>query len=99
MKFTYTSDDLTPITDEMAAAMANTVMETVKKIHPMMAGKRPEIQGAIIADLLGTYLAGYPPEHRGGVVKTLLETAKDLVPITERAMGNFWDELKNRTVQ
>lgn len=94
MKYVYTNDDLKTMTDEEAAAMADDVLATVKKIHPLMAGKRPEAQGAILADLIGTYLAGYPPHARNPVLATVLETAKNLIPITEKAMGNVWEGIE-----
>ena len=30
-----------------------------RKIHPILAGQPPEIQGAVLAELLATYFAGF----------------------------------------
>lgn len=85
------------MTDEEARELVDKTMECIKAIHPIIRGKGPEVQGAVIADLLGTYLAGHPPEAREEVLKTILTTAQNLIPITERAMGNVWEG--GRTIQ
>ncbi len=64
-------------------AQADLVLVLVDKIRPILAGKIPEVQGAVLADLLAMWLAGH---HQGGpeVLRTLLnahvEHVKRLVP-------------------
>jgi hypothetical protein len=38
------------------------VVRLVERIRRVLAGKRPEIQGAVLADLLAIWLAGYMVE-------------------------------------
>jgi hypothetical protein len=38
---------------------ADEAMTLVKKIRPLLAGKDPSVQGAVLADLLAMYLAGH----------------------------------------
>jgi len=45
----------------LAAAEA---MALAKLIHPVLAGHDPDVQGAALCDLLGTWLAGHPRPTR-----------------------------------
>jgi hypothetical protein len=42
-----------------AAHAADEAMALVKKIRPLLAGKDPSVQGAVLADLLAMWLAGH----------------------------------------
>lgn len=47
-------------------------MRLAKQIYPLLAGRPPEVQGAVLADLLSMWLAGH---YRGGeaLLERLLE--------------------------
>jgi hypothetical protein len=57
------------------------------EIAPLLHGRGPEIQGAVLADLFATYLAGHQGpdavEVREQVIALWLELVRDLVPIAE----------------
>jgi len=58
------------------------VQEIVERIKPELAGKPPEIQGAVLCDLLAIFLAGHPPEPpelREEVLSMHIETMRKLV--------------------
>jgi hypothetical protein len=38
---------------------ANEVLQIVELVKPLLAGKDPEVQGAVLAELLSLHLAGY----------------------------------------
>jgi hypothetical protein len=63
------------------------IAERVMHIRQLMQGLAPEIQGAIIADLLAIFLAGHRSMDgrdealRKQVLKDIVGTAKKLVPI------------------
>jgi hypothetical protein len=49
------------------------VHAVVVKIRPLLAGREPAIQGAILADLLGYWLAGHAPGDRAAILQGHLE--------------------------
>jgi hypothetical protein len=57
------------------------VEELVNRIRPILAGQRPDIQSAVLADLLAMWLAGFHDleGHTQGVRLELLEGHIELV--------------------
>jgi hypothetical protein len=53
------------------------VANAVSLIRPIMTGLPPHVQGAVIAEVLATWLGGHPPptriEHTHGLLKTAIE--------------------------
>jgi hypothetical protein len=43
----------------MPSEQANEVLALVGEIRPLLAGRSPEVQGGVLADLLAMYIAGY----------------------------------------
>lgn len=54
---------------------AELVTDTVNRIRPHLAGLPPEIQGAVLADLLAMWLAG----HQGGDEDATYNFREDLL--------------------
>ena len=58
------------------------VQEIVERIKPELAGRSPQIQGAVLCDLLAIFLAGHPsepPELREEIFDLHLATVRKLV--------------------
>lgn len=55
-------------------------------VHPILHGKPPEVQSAVIADIAATYLAGVAPQHRGEFKEMLFQLIEDLIPENEREL-------------
>jgi hypothetical protein len=68
---------------------AGTVLAVVARIRPMLAGRHPGEQGAILADLLAIWLAGHPFELREALLDNHVERVRDLIPPNVKAMGVF----------
>lgn len=51
------------------------------KIRPLLAGHGPEVQGAVLAELLSIWLAGFPPEMREDMLAMHIEHMRPLVTI------------------
>lgn len=55
-------------------------------LHPILRGKEPEIQSAVLADLTATYLAGLEPSVRAEFRGLFIALVDHLVPENEREM-------------
>lgn len=70
---------------------AEEVESVVKQIRPLLAGHPAELQGAILADLLATWLAGHivlnnktaTQKMRTGLLTLHLSSVRDLIPLCE----------------
>jgi len=55
-------------------------------LHPILKGKEPEIQSAVLADMTATYLAGLEPSARPEFRAMFIALIDHLVPENEREM-------------
>jgi hypothetical protein len=56
----------------------------VERIEPMLSGKGPEVQGAVLVDLVATWLAGHHPDLRPEVLTQFMVTLVRLAAINEK---------------
>ena len=72
-----------------------TIAEAVEMIEPILAGRKPEIQGAILADLLAMWLAGHYVADDAVATRTMraemlaghLLGVEELVTINAKMLG------------
>jgi hypothetical protein len=61
--------------------------EVVRRIRPILQGEGPEVQGAVLVELLAIYLAGHigpgAEEMRKWQIETMLDSVRELVPLFE----------------
>jgi len=55
----------------------------VETIRPLLAGKPPELQGAVLADLLAMFIAGHHPGLREEILTLHIAAVRELVPPNE----------------
>jgi hypothetical protein len=55
-----------------------------KRIGPLLARWPPEIQGAVLADLLSVWIAGHHPSLRENLLAAHIDAVRALVPETEK---------------
>jgi hypothetical protein len=55
-------------------------------VFPKLRGKDPEVQGAVLADLVSVWLAGHHPELRDEVLRMHTALVRELIPISDREM-------------
>lgn len=87
--------------DKDARQMANEAIELSKEIRPMLADRGPEVQGAVIADLLATYIAGHRPDTREPCLNAILDVTRKLVGVCEQEIKTRhgkdpWQDWKNQ---
>jgi hypothetical protein len=74
-------DDL--IARGIAAGQAKECTELSKRIGKLLRGREPQVQGAVLADLLATFLAGHHPMLRETMFALHVDVVEDLIPICE----------------
>ena len=87
---------------EELAAIADEIERTVQAIKPLLAGKDPFVQSAILGDLVAMWLAGVQhtesPDQRHALREELLASmlvyVRQLVPINEAI---FLDRLRRES--
>lgn len=57
------------------------VTELYDQIAKLLAGRHPALQGAVIADLTATWLAGHPEKVLGTLLEDHMRLVWDLVPV------------------
>lgn len=71
-------------------ADARLVAEVSQSIMPMLGGLGPDVQAAVLADLVATWLAGFQGEGAEGLRRDLLKMHVDqvrkLIPANEKIM-------------
>jgi hypothetical protein len=71
------------------------ITRAVERIRPILAGQPPEIQGAVLADLLAIWLAGHhvagderaTQALRAEMLAAHLQGVAELVPVNAKIMG------------
>jgi hypothetical protein len=53
-------------------------------IRPLLAGHSPELQGAVLGDLVSLFIAGHHPQLRDMVLDQHIELVRNLVPESEK---------------
>jgi hypothetical protein len=76
----------------MSHADATLALEISESIKPLLAERDPNIQGAVLADLLSLWLAGHYP-NGAAFMDDLLERhialVKELLPVSVRALKDM----------
>ena len=62
------------------------VEAVVEAIRPLLAGRTPEVQGAVLADLLAIFLAGHHPELREKLLAMHIDGVRNLIAPNEKAI-------------
>jgi len=73
-------------TREQMQECAAYVERLFDEIRPILAGQPPELQGAVLMQLLGMWLAGHPRSVRDEVLKYHLRSARIMAEVYEREM-------------
>ena len=56
----------------------------IEQMGSILAGRPPQVQGAILADLFSMWLASWHPTVRDEAMALLLNLARDRVPVQEK---------------
>lgn len=59
------------------------VRDLVEQIEPILHGHPPDIQGAVLGDLVSTWLDGHHPGLRERVLQMHIKYVRDLVAIRD----------------
>jgi hypothetical protein len=70
--------------DPAISATAREASRLSALIQPLLHGRGPELQGAVLADLLAMFIAGHHPGLREEILQMHLGAVRELVPVCER---------------
>jgi hypothetical protein len=70
--------------DKATVEKARKVQDISAAVQKKLAGKGPDVQGAVLADLLSMWLAGHHPNMRDELLHFHIDKVRDLVPLSER---------------
>lgn len=65
---------------------AEIIMAVVETVRPILAGLGPDIQGAVIADLLAIWLAGHSPALRDDLLEWHITQVRGLIDTNEEIL-------------
>ena len=68
---------------ERVDGMALEVARIASAIKPLLAERGPEIQSAVLADLMAMLLAGHPDFVRDDILDRIVGLVRKLVPLNE----------------
>lgn len=68
---------------KQAAAIKAEIHSLTAAIEPILQGRDPIVQSAVLADLLSLWLAGWPRQYREQFLAGHIELVRDLTPISE----------------
>jgi hypothetical protein len=66
------------VADALEVAMVSTA------IQPLLKGREPQLQGAVLADLLSIWLAGHAPQLREEILALHINSVRALIPVHEK---------------
>lgn len=72
--------------EKKAAEVMGLIKSIFDKIRPILGGHPAEIQGAVLADLLATWLAGHPPFLRENLLLMHFDMVRSLTVANENIM-------------
>jgi hypothetical protein len=90
---------------KMPPGTANEIAELVEHIRPLLAGRDPSVQGAVLADLVSMLLAGHilpnskerTNELREGLLQAHITAVRQLIPINEKfVLARYKEQLRRR---
>lgn len=55
-----------------------------RRISALLAGKPPEVVGAVLGDLVATFIVGHHVDAREEILRLHVELVRDLIPINEQ---------------
>lgn len=81
-----------PTLDSKNAAMR--ALKTSREIQPLLAGLGPDIQGAVLADLVSLWVAGHAPELRETMMHDWFDAMKELIAPSELQIMEQLEQLE-----
>ena len=67
-------------------AQAINVAAIVEQIKPLLAGRDPSVQGAVLCELLSLWLAGHSPMIRKAMFAMHFKAVQEMIPISEKEL-------------
>lgn len=75
--------------DTSSADTARAALALSRMVQPFLKGQGPEMQGAVLADLVGIYFAGHHPEHREEAIELWFQFVRELITQNVKESGKW----------
>lgn len=69
------------------AAVETMAADIARQLHPLLAGRPPALQGATLAHLTATWLAGHPAGMTAGLLRLHLEAVLSFERVERQRLG------------
>jgi hypothetical protein len=69
-----------------APEMIAEIEMVVEAIKPLLAGRSPEVQGAVLADLVSILIVGHHPTLREEILRLHIESVRQLIKPNEQLL-------------
>jgi hypothetical protein len=63
--------------------MMKAVKRLARRMEPLLASKPPELQGAVLADLVATWLVSFPNQMRADLLAMHMRYVIEFIPVNE----------------
>ena len=70
----------------MKDTAATAALSLADDIRPLLKGKDPDIQGAVLSELLALFIAGHHPQLRDHAMRAIIACTLDLVRVNDEML-------------
>ena len=68
-------------------AKTQAALELMENCRALLRGKEPDVQAAVLAELVSIFLVGHPPEYREEALARHVETVRKYIEINAAALA------------
>jgi hypothetical protein len=73
-------------TDADADAILRRAIDLAARIKPLMTGQGPDVQGAVLVELVARHLAGHAKRERSYLLALHIKSVRDMIPVVEEEL-------------
>lgn len=78
--------------DQQRSEIIAEAEKVISGIRPLMRGRGPDVQGAVLAELVALYIGGHEEELRPEIRRLLFGTIDQLTPVMADAIWRGYEE-------
>lgn len=75
--------------DTTSSDAARLALALSRAIQPYLKGQGPDVQGAVLADLVAIFFAGHHPDHREEAIDLWMQFVRELITQNVKESGKW----------